>query len=311
MPTVNALNWMSAIDQATSIRNMSIPGTHESAARYEGEGFSKCQNLNLTQQLERGIRFLDIRCKYVSSDGKVFFPVHHAGNYQRINLVEYAAGGDGASVEAQCIDFLNKHPSETILLNLQQEVTDDGPPFGAKFMEVINRDYWHLGTAIPSLGDVRRRIVLIRANDPASPDGGWSLPSGQPIGLQWTGFKHNGRTNTAPFETQNKWEGTNGTEKGQLVEQFLDWAAAGQEYPDWIYLNFLSYATAHIGDSASDMNNRILNYIKTQPKFADKSKRLGVLPMDFCGNTGMTGHGCLEDEIILHNRFIAGWSYAP
>jgi 1-phosphatidylinositol phosphodiesterase len=309
MPTVNALNWMSAIDEAVSIRDMSIPGTHESASRYGA--ISKCQNLNLTEQLERGIRFLDIRCKYRSSDGNVFFPVHHSIDYQHINLVEYAAGGDGASVEAQCIDFLRKHPSETILLNLQQTVTDDGPPFGAKFMNVINPDYWHLGTVIPALKNVRGRIVLIRANDPVFHGDGWSLPTGQPIGLEWTGFKHNGRTNTAPFETQNLWDNTNGTEKGAQVEDFLDRAAAGKEYRDWIYLNFLSYANSNIGNAASDINNRILQYIKTQPQLADKTKRLGVLPMDFCGNTGNTGHGCLEDEIILHNRFIYGWSYAP
>jgi 1-phosphatidylinositol phosphodiesterase len=325
MPTVNALNWMSAIDDTMPIHQLSIPGTHESCARYGGPLY-KCQNLNITEQLERGIRFLDIRCKYYAAPWDPFpgdcLPVHHADQYQNIHLCVRAE--DGASVQEQCVDFLTKHPSETILMNLQLEDSDEGVSFGLAFqtsvMGAVPGQFtqrvapnWYLGSTIPTLQEARGKIVLIRANDPDNPHFGWSNTDYPDLGLEWAGFKHDDVNNyKAPFATQDLWSPPNGTKKGDLVEATLRDAVMGQKHPGWIYLNFLSYANTDIPNSASNMNNRILKFIQEDPIMRHTPRnRLGVLAMDFCGNTGeIDNPGALENVIIAHNTFMDGYKYS-
>ena len=62
---VNETNWMRAVPDHINISELSIPGTHDSCARHNGHslGFAKCQDLGLREQLDKGIRFIDIRVK--------------------------------------------------------------------------------------------------------------------------------------------------------------------------------------------------------------------------------------------------------
>ncbi|PHM27526.1 phosphatidylinositol-specific phospholipase C domain-containing protein [Xenorhabdus innexi] len=104
--------WMKNIDDKKSIALLSVPGTHESCATYSPDrdlfGVIICQTLSVETQLQKGIRFLDIRCRAI--DG--IFAIHHDLVYQKINF------GD---VLNQCIDFLSSHPSETIFMRIKQE----------------------------------------------------------------------------------------------------------------------------------------------------------------------------------------------
>src|SRR6266446_811457 len=101
---VNSLNWMSGVVDTTPINQMSIPGTHESCALY-GLGPTQCQARSITQQLELGVRFLDIRCAY-AEDLAADFYIYHGGIYQEIQF---------SKVQDECVQFLTNHPSEVIL----------------------------------------------------------------------------------------------------------------------------------------------------------------------------------------------------
>ena len=55
-------DWMAALDGELTLDAIVIPGTHDSATRYVQLGFfSKCQDLSISEQLEAGYRYLDIR----------------------------------------------------------------------------------------------------------------------------------------------------------------------------------------------------------------------------------------------------------
>ena len=72
-------NWMSHIPNDKLISEISIPGTHDSAARFEdGIGsFIRCQDLTLTEQLNRGIRFFDIRQRaIIFKNGEAIFLIN-------------------------------------------------------------------------------------------------------------------------------------------------------------------------------------------------------------------------------------------
>ncbi|NEE58668.1 phospholipase, partial [Streptomyces sp. SID8455] len=51
-------DWMGGLPDGTALQRLTIPGTHDSGARFGGP-WSECQNTTIAQQLESGIRFLD------------------------------------------------------------------------------------------------------------------------------------------------------------------------------------------------------------------------------------------------------------
>jgi hypothetical protein len=78
-------NWMSSMNGTLPISQYSITGTHDSGARFDpalAPCTAKCQDLTIAQQLDAGVRFLDIRCRHID-DG---FTIHHSEVYQKINF---------------------------------------------------------------------------------------------------------------------------------------------------------------------------------------------------------------------------------
>src|SRR5207302_8528829 len=66
--THTGASWMGAISGGTSIAGLSIPGTHDTGARFEPTpGTTKCQDLTVADQLSAGIRYFDIRCRNVAN----------------------------------------------------------------------------------------------------------------------------------------------------------------------------------------------------------------------------------------------------
>lgn len=310
MTKVTASNWMEGVDDSTTLDRTSIPGTHDSCALYDKAtgGDTQCQWLSITKQLEQGIRYLDIRCKYVADDDPtLFFPIHHGNMYQNIKF---------SQVQTECIEFLKLHPTEFIMMCIQQEehwyASDnhyllDGKTFSDKFQTLADMAWWRLWgqPEIPDVGRCRKHIVLVRTYDAKEPKG-WQLGQGQGLGLEWNGFNINDTSSNDRFETQNGWSKWYGTEKGQKVEAYLDLAAKQAPGPKAkIYLNFLSHTDGRPGNNAKDMNPMIRDYVKN----IDFRKPLGVLPMDFTSNTGQPGSGCLEDVIIEHNPYKPGSEY--
>lgn len=308
--TVTPENWMAGLDDATLVRDMSIPGSHESCALYGG-GLSQCQSLTILQQLNRGVRFFDIRCVNAHG-GPAFerpddFPIYHGGLTELIWF---------SSVQDQCATFLAQHPSETILMNVQlaQPGNLSNRPeseFEPKFLKAIHpyAAHWSFPDWSPpnrvwTLGNCRSQIILIRSGWPAS-----TLPGGN--GLEWNGYAINGTSYNAVFETQNHWENETGNpqstpNKVNEVKRYLELAAQGTTGADRIYLNFLSWAAgAYVGTAAEAVNNQILPYV--QSGMTNTTGRLGVLALDFVGNTGW--NGCLEEAIIRRNPFKPGYSF--
>ncbi|PHM68750.1 phosphatidylinositol-specific phospholipase C [Xenorhabdus kozodoii] len=156
----NTSNWMSCVDDGKSLAHISIPGTHDSCARKGASGqlgfidsgiATQDSDCTITKQLADGIRYLDIRCCVI--DG--VFAIHHGKFYLNINF------GD---VLNECISFLANNNSETIVMRVKQEnssVTD------SEFLNIFNTHYsdyhssMYLDSAIPTLGEVRGKIVIL------------------------------------------------------------------------------------------------------------------------------------------------------
>ncbi|MBB1262502.1 phosphatidylinositol-specific phospholipase C, partial [Streptomyces alkaliterrae] len=183
---------MTALPSARTLDDLTMPGTHNTCALIGGPfDTAKCQSLTLPEQLARGVRYLDIRCR--PFDGA--FTIHHGAIYQRRNFHD---------VLTDCRAFLTANPGETILMSVQKEHSDaPAAEFARIFHDVYLRDHeferwFHRAPGrIPTLGEVRGRIVLV-AKAPGiggldrydgnllSVQDEWTLPTAR----KWDAFQH-------------------------------------------------------------------------------------------------------------------------
>ncbi|MES9509714.1 phosphatidylinositol-specific phospholipase C [Streptomyces sp. NPDC000609] len=148
-------DWMGAIPDATALQRLTIPGSHDSGARYGGP-WTECQNTTIAEQLDSGIRFLDVRCRITGGS----FAIHHGASYQNLMF------GD---VLGACWDFLAAHPSETVLMRVKQEYSEESDAaFRAVFDDYLDNRGWRplfrIDPSLPSLGGARGKVVLLADN---------------------------------------------------------------------------------------------------------------------------------------------------
>lgn len=146
-------NWMEEIDGEKFINEFSIPGTHDSCALYEPlKELAQCQTHTITDQLNMGVRYLDIRANVVKSD----LAISHGPIFQGITFDK---------VIEQCRDFLRKNPSETIIISLKHELVsrDKKNDFNSIVMNKLESDkkLWFTENRLPKLSEVRGKLILL------------------------------------------------------------------------------------------------------------------------------------------------------
>lgn len=164
---VDYKHWLKDIDDNTKISTLAIPGTHNSAACHTALPSVQCQGASVTDQLEHGVRFLDIRVgKYPlkSGDEANELTVVHGKFPVRIPFpLKLTSALD------EVYDFLDKNKSETVIVSIKQEGTGEWDNNNDEFGNLIwdryvnpKKDKWFLGTDLPKLGDARGKAVLFR-----------------------------------------------------------------------------------------------------------------------------------------------------
>jgi 1-phosphatidylinositol phosphodiesterase len=148
--------WMAYVDDSASLSDLTIPGTHDSGATHEPfPGVAKCQDLSIGEQLDIGVRYLDIRLRHYGDS----LVVHHGAVYQHLNFDD---------VLIQVTDFLAENPSEVVMMEVSQEYTsaNNTRSFEETFVTYATdsdySSYWWRHSYVPLVGDVRGKIVLLR-----------------------------------------------------------------------------------------------------------------------------------------------------
>jgi 1-phosphatidylinositol phosphodiesterase len=147
-------DWMATIADTRSLAELSMPGTHDSGALFEPYmGLAKCQNLSIADQLAAGVRYFDIRCRNFNDQ----FLIYHGSVDQNQTYDE---------VLAAMFAFLDAHPTETIVISVQEELAAQGATltFEQLFAQYVAQapSRWYLGTTVPHLGEARGKLVLLR-----------------------------------------------------------------------------------------------------------------------------------------------------
>ena len=124
-PPIDLSRWMAGLADDAPLSAITIPGTHDSGARFGGAApvvdfvtalWVQAQNWTVTQQLNAGVRFLDMRC-HAEPDGTL--RIHHMFVDEQLSLTD---------VLRECVAFLAANPTEALLMRVQQEASTTPEP---------------------------------------------------------------------------------------------------------------------------------------------------------------------------------------
>lgn len=156
-------DWLKKLSDLLLISEINIPGTHDSCTfKVQFPLLAKCQSKTITQQLNSGVRFLDIR---VEKDGERLKLVHDIANCKSPSNTKKNLYLE--DIINDCKNFLLENPSETILLSYKR---DDGAnqeeTFDVFFENYLNKDaIWYKENRVPALKEVRGKIVLLNRDN--------------------------------------------------------------------------------------------------------------------------------------------------
>ena len=299
--------WMADIPDEMLVTALSIPGTHDSGCIDGPMGFAQTQNLDIPEQLNAGIRFLDIRLAHYQDD----LLVHHDVVYM---------GKRYKDVLEICADFLERHSSETILMSVKDEDRFDEPLGDLAPSEVLTRlsmgeqksrdntrsfeeefedqSWEQVGTAPlfynfpPSspgvrsagnapaftpettLGDVRGKIVLLRR-----------FQGDRDIGFDVTYWLDNATTRSSEDENGNfrvtvppiydiEDHYNDPDDKYSLVVTHIEKSRSGNLHD--LYITFSSAVNLQASGYAVTINPRLNDYLA-----ASSEGRVGIVVMDY------------------------------
>ncbi|OAX79699.1 hypothetical protein ACJ72_05982 [Emergomyces africanus] len=161
--SANLNAWMRELKDETYLSALSIPGTHNSPTYYCAAPSVRCQQVSPREQMENGVRFLDIRVQpqYPNDPSKDnlllvhgLFPISLKGRKYFRDVVK--------DVEL----FLERNPSETIIMSVKRE--GPGKHTDMQLSRILRDHYaqdgsrWYTQPTVPTLGVARGKIVLIR-----------------------------------------------------------------------------------------------------------------------------------------------------
>lgn len=158
--------WMSHVDDNKYLDELSIPGTHDSGTcsvdndTEPQSSQAKCQQDYIPTQLLEGIRYYDIR---LGKDDKNGDPGIDHGRC-------YLLKKDGGYMHLSDVigyfkTFLSEKPSEALIMLVSRgndEATDESVT--TAFAKVMGKDpdLFYTSSRVPTLGEVRGKIVLLR-----------------------------------------------------------------------------------------------------------------------------------------------------
>ena len=156
-------NWMGYIDNSTDVRELSIPGTHDSAAsKFICSIFklwwvnfqSQTQTWPIEHQLIAGIRYFDLR---PAGDGDVYHG-NHQTRYSFKQIFEIYK------------QFLIEHPTEGLFVRIQFQYKNCNNNVEESKEKAIYQvldnysDFLYKDNVVPTMGKLRKKIFIILEN---------------------------------------------------------------------------------------------------------------------------------------------------
>lgn len=176
---ISLTSWMDSIPGDRKLFDINIPGTHDSGSYAElisgtseniGSRFH-CQSLSINQQLNAGVRFIDLRGYAKSDNPDIKIGVCHGDGPLGLDPRFVLSFND---VLDACVIFVRQHPTETIIILVKRDYLDKND-----FNRAWNVTYgihgslqypWYTGDQFsPELKDLRGKLFLLVRDDNIDP----------------------------------------------------------------------------------------------------------------------------------------------
>lgn len=148
LPARDLSSWLSALSSDLPLSALTLPGSHESCARY-GWPISQCQSVisTISKQLLDGLRFLDIRLSVKGEPGKERLLCYHGISDERLAF---------DVVLKETHEFLDAHPSGKLAYMLCNIL----------FSEELNSHLWNLDRDGPDVHQTGERADRLQGSSP-------------------------------------------------------------------------------------------------------------------------------------------------
>ena len=282
---ISSTDWMETVPDETKLSNMSIPGTHDSCTQYVDMRYIfQCQDASVATQLIYGYRYLDMRLVLEQKHDQQTLVLKHSIARCKTSNSPFAGTLTLDDVLRDVSAFLDAHPTETVILCMKAENSkDDVAEIQKVLYQTIDKDpeRWYLKNEIPTLGEVRGKIVLATRFDDKFPVGfercglyfGWADQGDRTVLSDPTANSViNGRETLCVQDRYNYDVG----DKIPAIRTCLDSSRAAD---DTFFLNFTSTsgsgAVGHPKEYAKDINLDLYAYEW------EAGKAYGVVIVDF------------------------------
>ena len=230
----NNPDWMADLPDFLHISEISMVGTHDTYSRIYKSWAAHCQEMPLSNQLQSGIRVIDVRLNVHYEAGVAILKTAHG---------DYTFWSNFNHTLDDCVAFLEGHNQETILMRVKMNAGNPNE-FLTLFEKYIYSDigdtttywrewFWHPeesdNPTNPTLGEVRKKIVLL-ADTPLLNEG--------PTDLTLYGLQYGDPTMSIQDDYSMTFIWASMGPKWRKIEDHLEAARAGD--PEKIYMNFLS-----------------------------------------------------------------------
>lgn len=259
------LSWMTYLPDSLRLTEMSIPGTHDTAA-INTNMYANTQTISISEQLEAGIRALDIRCRHIDD----VFAMHHAFVFLDMSF--------GDVLDAVC-EFLANNPGEMVIMRIKKEHTEEGTTrtFQETLDEYLADEKWaaffDTSSALGTLGQHRGKILILNNHDCSYTQYGYCWDDAQ-IQDEYT------LPVSAFPQTHTEWK---------MDHVTAHWESSNNDNNN-LYINFLSSQLVPLVtpfDLAVTFNSVGVNQLASIRLSEDLThyKKLGINFMDFPGST--------------------------
>ncbi|KGQ44220.1 phosphatidylinositol-specific phospholipase [Gallibacterium anatis] len=260
MQTFSLSDWLAECQPETQINRLLIPGTHDTMTASCQQRYYKTQTLTLLEQLQCGVRFLDLRLR------KEMVAAHR----------EWVSEISAEMIFDTLLEFLFQHPSEFIFVRIQNanEAKDDFMPYQMALHDKLSRyqsSFYHWQTeeqefVFPSIAQVAGKLVAFECSPPQFKSHWYQQ-------RQWALPWHENKWITL----QDNWDGPMLNDKFEQIKQNV---IQSREIKEKLYLNHISATNGELG--YPDAYAKILN-IRTMGLWQELQQHLiaGVQIYDY------------------------------
>lgn len=249
--------WMKNVDDNKLINDLVIPGTHDSGSTHSiFDVAGKCQDMTIINQLNAGVRFLDIRLQLVKNELKIV----HSFVDQDLDFVR---------VLKDINDFINLYNTEFLIVSIKE---DNDPKkseisFEDKVLEELsNFDNIVFDSLPKTVKDARGKIFILNRF------------TTQDVGIN----AYSGWYDSTSFELDTLYIQDNYSVDSVDIklEDIKKTFELSMKDPNHLYLNFTScylnnsFPPLYAGTPAKKINKWIIDYL-------NNNKVKGIIIMDF------------------------------